>query len=365
APNGALIQGQNLSLISGGALNNAGTLRASGDLSASAANIGNSGLIEAGKRLDLLATESIRNTAGGILKGRDVSLTALTGDVINERSITTLDLSAGNDRIHKEIANAAARIEASGNLAINAGRDLLSVGSAIQAGGDAHLQAGRDLRLEAAGETDSADFQSRRMQGSLASTTQHASEISVGGNLDASAGRDLTVIASHIDAKGDIALGAGRDVTLASAANEEHSQTKYKGGGKKVEQQDDQVRQQGASLSAGGDVVVSAGQNLTLVASQISAGNEAYLVAGDKLELLAGYDSDYALYSEEKKGGFGSKKTQRDEVTDVKAVGSQISAGGDITLLSGGDQKYQGAKLESGNDIAIVSGGSVTFEAVK
>ena len=365
APNGALIQGQNLSLISGAALNNAGTLRASGDLSATAANIGNSGLIEAGKRLDLLATESIRNTAGGILKGRDVSLTALTGDVINERSITTLDLSAGNDRIHKEIANAAARIEASGNLAINAGRDLLSVGSAIQAGGDAHLQAGRDLRLEAAGETDSADFQSRRMQGSLASTTQHASDISVGGNLDASAGRDLSVIASHIDAKGDIALGAGRDVTLASAANEEHSQTKYKGGGKKVEQQDDQVRQQGTSLSAGGDVVVSAGQNLTLVASQISAGNEAYLVAGDKLELLAGYDSDYALYSEEKKGGFGSKKTQRDEVTDVKAVGSQISAGSDITLLSGGDQKYQGAKLESGNDIALLSGGSVTFEAVK
>ncbi|MEG7360781.1 filamentous hemagglutinin N-terminal domain-containing protein [Pseudomonas citronellolis] len=365
APNGALIQGQNLSLISGAALNNAGTLRASGDLSATAANIGNSGLIEAGKRLDLLATESIRNTAGGILAGRDVSLTALTGDVINDRSLTTLDLSAGNDRIHKEIANAAARIEASGDLAINAGRDLLSVGSAIQAGGDAHLQAGRDLRLEAAGETDSADFQSRRMQGSLASTTQHASEISVGGNLDASAGRDLSVIASHIDAKGDIALGAGRDVTLASAANEEHSQTKYKGGGKKVEQQDDQVRQQGSSLSAGGDVVVSAGQNLTLVASQISAGNEAYLVAGDKLELLAGYDSDYSLYSEEKKGGFGSKKTQRDEVTDVKAVGSQISAGSDITLLSGGDQKYQGAKLESGNDIAILSGGAVTFEAVK
>ncbi|WP_201773773.1 DUF637 domain-containing protein, partial [Pseudomonas sp. PI1] len=365
APNGALIQGQNLSLISGGALNNAGTLRASGDLSASAANIGNSGLIEAGKRLDLLASDSIRNTAGGILAGRDVSLTALTGDVINERSITTLDLSAGNDRIHKEIANAAARIEASGNLAINAGRDLLNVGSSIQAGGDAHLQAGRDLRLEAAGETDSADFQSRRMQGSLASTTQHASDISVGGNLDASAGRDLSVIASHIDATGDIALGAGRDVTLASAANEEHSQTKYKGGGKKVEQQDDRVRQQGASLSAGGDVVVSAGQNLTLVASQISAGNEAYLVAGDKLELLADYDSDYSLYSEERKGGFGSKKTQRDEVTDVKAVGSQISAGSDITLLSGGDQKYQGAKLESGNDIAILSGGSVTFEAVK
>ncbi|TQR62546.1 hypothetical protein DMY50_30405, partial [Pseudomonas aeruginosa] len=41
------------------------------------------------------------------------------------------------------------------------------------------------------------------------------------------------------------------------------------------------------------------------------------------------------------------------------------SSGGDLTLLSGGDQTYQGAKLESGNDLAIVSGGAVTFEAVK
>ncbi|HFK1927250.1 TPA: hypothetical protein ACGW3V_005820, partial [Pseudomonas aeruginosa] len=51
----------------------------------------NSGLIEAGKRLDLLAGDSIRNRQGGVIAGRDVSLTALTGDVINERSVTRYD----------------------------------------------------------------------------------------------------------------------------------------------------------------------------------------------------------------------------------------------------------------------------------
>ncbi|MBW5455781.1 hypothetical protein GRF21_32700, partial [Pseudomonas aeruginosa] len=64
-------------------------------------------------------------------------------------------------------------------------------------------------------------------------------------------------------------------------------------------------------------------------------------------------------------GSVASLKTRRDEITDVTAVGSQISSGGDLTLLSGGDQTYQGAKLESGNDLAIVSVGAVTFEAVK
>ncbi|MFK3608205.1 DUF637 domain-containing protein, partial [Pseudomonas fluorescens] len=38
---------------------------------------------------------------------------------------------------------------------------------------------------------------------------------------------------------------------------------------------------------------------------------------------------------------------------------------GNLTLESGGDQKYQAAKLDSGGDIAIVSGGAVRFEAVK
>jgi filamentous hemagglutinin len=118
-------------------------------------------------------------------------------------------------------------------------------------------------------------------------------------------------------------------------------------------------------VKAGGDVVLGAGNDMTLIASRISAANEAYLVAQNKLQLLAAQNSDYTLYDMEKKGGWGSKKTQRDEVTDVKNIGSEISAGGDLTLVSGGDQRYQVAKLESGGDISLDSGGSITFEALK
>jgi filamentous hemagglutinin len=66
-----------------------------------------------------------------------------------------------------------------------------------------------------------------------------------------------------------------------------------------------------------------------------------------------------------KSGGWGSKETQRDEVTNVKNIGSEIKTGGDLTLVSGGGQRYQGAKLNSGNDLTLDSGGSITFEAVK
>ncbi|MFU7548475.1 hypothetical protein, partial [Pseudomonas paraeruginosa] len=68
-----------------------GSLRAQNDHSATAANLDNSGLIEAGKPLDLLAGDSIRNRQGGVIPRRELNLTALTGDVIKETSVTRND----------------------------------------------------------------------------------------------------------------------------------------------------------------------------------------------------------------------------------------------------------------------------------
>ncbi|SPY60167.1 two-partner secretion system putative hemagglutinin TpsA2 [Pseudomonas aeruginosa] len=358
APNGALIQGRDVKLVSGGDLHNVGTLRARNDLSATADNLDNSGLIEAGKRLDLLAGDSIRNRQGGVIAGRDVSLTALTGDVINERSVTRYDSALDGRTWERSFADSAARVEAANSLNVQAGRDIANLGGVLQSRGDLSLDAGRDVTVAA---VEDRQGQTRWSTSRLQSVTQLGAEVSAGRDLNVSAGRDLSAVASALEARRDIALSAGRDVTLAAAANEEHAYSKTR----KVTYQEDKVAQQGTRVDAGGDLAINAGQDLRLIASQASAGDEAYLVAGDKLELLAANDSSYYLYDKKKKGDFGRKETRRDEVTDVKAVGSQISSGGDLTLLSGGDQTYQGAKLESGNDLAIVSGGAVTFEAVK
>ncbi len=358
APDGALIQGRDVKLVSGGDLHNVGTLRARNDLSATADNLDNSGLIEAGKRLDLLAGDSIRNRQGGVIAGRDVSLTALTGDVINERSVTRYDSALDGRTWERSFADSAARVEAANSLNVQAGRDIANLGGVLQSRGDLSLDAGRDVTVAA---VEDRQGQTRWITSRLQSVTQLGAEVSAGRDLNVSAGRDLSAVASALEARRDIALSAGRDVTLAAAANEEHAYSKTR----KVTYQEDKVAQQGTRVDAGGDLAINAGQDLRLIASQASAGDEAYLVAGDKLELLAANDSNYYLYDKKKKGDFGRKETRRDEVTDVKAVGSQISSGGDLTLLSGGDQTYQGAKLESGNDLAIVSGGAVTFEAVK
>ncbi|HGE2174382.1 TPA: DUF637 domain-containing protein, partial [Pseudomonas aeruginosa] len=357
-PNGALIQGRDVNLITGGDLRNAGTLRAQNDLSATAGNIDNSGLIEAGNRLDLLASGSIRNDQGGIIAGREVSLSALTGDVINERTVTQHQSSYRGAGTTEAFADSAARIEAAQKLTVSAGRDVANIGGVIDSKGDLALQGGRDVLVSAAVAERGWTAGSQAYQ---TQTTQMGAEVVAGRDISVSAGRDISVVGSRIDARRDVTFEAGRDVGLVAAANEEHAYGKTK----KVTFQDDKITQQATRVDAGGDLAINAGQDLRLIASQASAGDEAYLVAGDKLELLAANDSSYYLYDKKSKGSFGSKKTRRDEITDVTAVGSQISSGGDLTLLSGGDQTYQGAKLESGNDLAIVSGGAVTFEAVK
>lgn len=365
APGGALIQGQDVALISGSNLNNSGTLRASNNLSATANNIGNSGLTQAGERLSLLATDSIRNAQGGIIAGKDVTAIALTGDISNERTITQEARSGRNFSQLTSVVDKAAGIEASNDLTLSAGRDIQNIGGSLKAGGDASLSAGRDVVIASAQAEDGQMRKDKRHFWSTTSTTQYGSDVQVGGDLQASAGGDLVVIASTVKAGGDMALDAEGDVNIASATNESSSEYRYKGNGKKINKEDQTVRQQASVIEAGGNLDITAGENLIVSASHLKAGDEAYLYAGDQLALLSAENSDYHLYDYKKKGSWGSKETKKDETTKVRNVGSTIETGGDLTLVSEGDQLYQKARLDSGGDLTLDSGGSITFEAVK
>ncbi|MBX8561206.1 DUF637 domain-containing protein, partial [Pseudomonas cichorii] len=354
-PTGALIAGNDVTLTAGQELDNVGTLRATNNLSATAGtNLINTGLIEAGNRLDLLAGNDLINKAGGILYGRDVTLAATRGDVINERTVSR----AGGLMGYEVFADSAARVESANDLTIKAGRDVQSIGSTLQAGRDLSLIGGRDVNIGVVQTERTRLFSTNSTQSSI---TQLGSSVSVGRDLMALSGRDINVVASDIDAKRDIAMAATENMTISSAADETHSLSRSK----KLTVQTDHVKQVSADLNAGGSIALNAGQDLAVISSRITSGENANLSAGENLSLLAAQDSDYYLYDKKKKGSFGSKKTKRDEVTDIRNVGSEITSGGDLTLESGGDQLYQVAKLTSGNDLTLESGGGITFEGVK
>jgi len=365
APGGALIQGQDLALISGGALNNSGTLRASRNLSATANSISNGGLMQANDRLSLLAVDSISNAQGGIINGQSVSAITLTGDITNERTISQQQRSGRGYSQLTSVVDSAARIEAGEDLKLAAGGNIHNIGSVLSAGDSADLSAGGNVIIASATEEQAMMRKDNRHYWERSSTTQHSSEVQVGNDLYINAGKNLAVVASTVKAAGDINLISSGDINLTAAASQSHSEYHYKRSDKQVDKEDSRVIQQATVIDASGDLLVAAGQDLNLVASQLSAGEEAYLYAGNQLNLLAAQNSDYHLYNYEKDGGtWGSSKTQRDETTRITQIGSSIKATGDLTLVSDGDQTYQRARLDSGNDLALDSGGAIHFEAV-
>jgi len=373
APSGALIQGQDVALISGGNLNNSGTLRASEKLSVTAAGIGNSGLMQASDRLQLLATNSIRNAQGGIINGQDVSLIALTGDISNERSISQQSLSGRGFSQLTSVVDNAAGIEAGNDLQLLAGKDIQNIGGSLKAGGDAKLDAGGDVIIASAAEEHGSMRQDKRHFWSTTSTTQHGSDVQVGGDLAVTAEQDIAVVASTVKTSGDVLLDAGRDVTIAAAANESSSEYHYKRSGKKVDKENSSVRQQAAVIEAGGDLDVSAGRDLSLVASQLRAANDIDLDAGQDVNVLSGRDESASYYFKSKKGSFGRSKSEQRESYDSTNIASVVEAGNDLTIntsktaggglsIDGGrDVTVIGSQLSAGNDLLVGATGDVAI----
>ncbi|WAJ36027.1 hemagglutinin repeat-containing protein [Pseudomonas sp. GOM7] len=374
APSGALIQGQDVALISGGSLNNSGTLRATKSFNASAANISNSGLMQANQRLSLLATNSIHNAQGGLINGQDVSLVA-THDISNERTISQQSKEGKGFSQLTSVVDKAAGIEAGNDLQLRAGGDIQNIGGSLKAGGDAQLNAGGDVIIASAAEENGSMRQDKHHFWSTSSTTQHGSDVQVGGNLAVTAGQDIAVVASTVKAEGDLALSAERDVLVGSAANEQSSEYRYRTSKKRITQENASVRQQASVLEAGGDLSVAAGNDLTLSASKLKAEEGVSLEADNDLRMLAEADQDYSYYEkfQKKKGRFGksSSKHTIQEAQSVRQQGVEVDAGADLLATAGRDMtlvasevRAEGeAYLYAGNDLNLITAENITSQS--
>ena len=272
---GSLIQGRDLTLIAGNDLVNVGTLRGTHDLSADVkGSLYQGGLVEANERLSLMATDSIRNALAGEIRGNQVSLTTLRGDIVNDRTAIAVGEGSGM----RTLVDDGGSISARDTLSIQSGRDLTN-SSAISSGGDANLSATRDLNLLATrNESEIHEMEDGGHRSTITTTVENlASSVTAGGNLTLDAGRDINVIASTAKAEGNLTADAKGDLTLASAGDEHNVETRSKDGKKRVHEEDNHTVQKAAEFIASGNVVTRSGRDTTLIASKISAGNEAYV----------------------------------------------------------------------------------------
>lgn len=364
APSGALIAGQDVELIAGENLTNAGTLLASRDLSAKAGNdLVNSGLIQAGERLELLAGNNVLNSTGGIIAGRDVSVRAVNGDLINQRDQTRAVLNHRGTSQQSDFLDNAARIEAANDLDLSAGRDVKNIGSVIKSGGDLSISAGRDVSLLAVEQRES--FYSSQKRNST--VQQHGATVEAGRDLDIGAGRDINAVASRIEVGRDIAMAATSDLNLGAAAEEAHRYSR----GRKVTQSQDRITQVSTVVSAGGDVSLSAGQDLSIVASQVKGGGAVDIDAARDLVVASDQDESASYYLKKSKGSFGRSSSEQKESYHSTNVASLIEAGKDLTIntskaadgslnLDGGrNVSIIGSELKAGSDLLMAAAGDV------
>ncbi|WP_256578152.1 MULTISPECIES: hemagglutinin repeat-containing protein [unclassified Pseudomonas] len=359
APNGALIQGGDVTLIAGADLNNAGTLRASNNLLAEAGNnLTNSGLIEADDRLTLKAGNNIVNKGGGVISGRDVSLTATNGDVINQRDVYGYDTNYGGTLQHRDVLNNAARIEAANDLKVDAGRDISNIGGVLQSSRDMTLDASRDVNITSVQDRRTDSRGSNFLNQTI---IQHGAEVKSGRDLTISADRDVAVVASRLDAKRDLKVDAGKDIVITSAADE----SDYVSRGKKFANETHSITQQASVLNAGRDVALKAGNDLGIIASRIKAEENVSLDADQDITVASAKDESSSYYYKKKNGSFGRSKTTERQSYESENVASVIEAGRDLTVNTSKDEDGSvsldggrnvtiiGSQLKAGNDLVV------------
>jgi len=281
-----------------------------------------------------LATVDANNLRGGsLVQGRDINLVS-GGDIVN---VGTL--------------NAAQEL-----TAIADGR-LLN-GGTLSAGERISLLATDSIRNAMAGEirgshieltsvtgdivNDRTAHAKHQGDGTLVTHLDQAGQISAAQQLTLNAGRDITN-RGDINSAGDASLSAGRDINLIAVTDTQQVRTTENGGHRVT--QHSRTEQLGANLNAAGSLSLHAGRDITLLASQANADKDLTVAAGGNLHLLAAAnDTDHAVNS--KRGG----AKVHEQTTQVRHVGSQLTAGGKLNASAGQDIVLHASQVSSGKD---------------
>ena len=360
----SLIQGRDLNLISGGDLVNVGTLRASRDLSVSSGgSTYQGGLVEAGNNLQLIAQDSIRNAMAGQIRGENVSLAAVRGDVTTERTAIQVRDGAG----YRTVTDAGSGVSARQDLAVSAGRDVTNYGT-LQAGRDVALQAGNDVKLLA--KTDSSEkhetFQGGHRSVITTDVKNLGSNVTAEGDIGVSAQRDINVRAANATAAKDLNVQASRDLSVVSGIDVHNVDVKEKSGKKRTASSNGETTRADGVLTAGQDFTSITGRDTTLVASKVVAGHEAYLYANNDINLEAGETSKSSYYAQTKKGSWGKKSSKMSEDNTTQAVGSVIESQGSSTVAAARNVNFIGSAVKTTDGgVVVLAGNDVNLDAAQ
>ncbi|HFQ8226987.1 TPA: hemagglutinin repeat-containing protein [Citrobacter freundii] len=350
--NGSVISGNNVQLAGGNIINSAGSITAQNGLSLdSASNIDNlnAGLISAGGSLDLSAIGDINNI-GSAISGKTVALESISGSINNVTR--TQQWSAGSDGRYGSVhvsgtdTGPVATIKGTDSLSLDAGKNINITGANVSSGGSLGMFAGNDINI-AANQISGSKSQSgfwRTKDNSSSSTTSQGSNISSGGNMVMVADNNLNVTASSVSAGNSALLSAGNDLNL-NATRESNSSRNGKS-----ERHESHAAV--STVTTGNNLTLAAGRDMNSQAAGIAAENNVALQAGRDVNLMAESASAGDSYTSKKKKAINES---------VRQQGTEITSGGNTTIVAGRDVTAQAADVYANGNAAVVAGRDITL----
>ncbi|WP_317615886.1 hemagglutinin repeat-containing protein [Pectobacterium peruviense] len=342
----------------------------------SAVNAGGALKAVAGLDIQIDASQLSGGSALSLAAGNDIRLTAQ--DTLKE---TLYQGGSTAQRRTQEVANS--QLLSGGDLALVAGRDVLSEAASLNAKGNATLAAGRDLNLlSQEEETYSGSWWNRHADWQQ-NITQQSTELTTGKGLNLQAGRDINLQAAQGVASGAVTAQAGNDINLLSATETQHTffeetKIKKKAFSKTVTHTLRETLQtdEKGSLLSGDSVTMAANQNINLQGSSVVGDKQVTLLANNDVNTAASVEN-YQNYEEHSKkksglfsgGGIGftigststSQKLRDQAATQSQSISTLGSTTDSVTVKAGNDVTLSGTDIVAGKDI-LLQGNNVTID---
>ncbi|USJ02325.1 hemagglutinin repeat-containing protein [Xanthomonas prunicola] len=323
-------------------------LAAGNDLTLTAAQVG------AGKGLTLHA-------------GRDIVSQAAIDSSSSDRSSVTKSHSLAASSTDETVRGTQL---GAGSVVLAAGNDITLTAAQVGVGKGLALQAGHDIVSQAAIDSSTQDRSSVTKSHSLAASstdeTVRGTQLGAGSNIVMQAGHDLTLASRAVSSQsGGIALAAGNDIQLL-ATQEQHDavvdqQTRKKSAlsSKTVTTHDETHDSLAVTTSLSGDTVhIAAGNDLLSQGTQIVGTGDVVLAAGNNLTLETAQSTHSEAHDKKtvKTGLFGSggigftigKQTVKTEadIADVSHTGTTVgSLEGNVTMVAGNTLAITGSDV--------------------
>ncbi|MDT3562013.1 hemagglutinin repeat-containing protein [Cronobacter malonaticus] len=294
-----------------------------------------------------LSPKDVTVNNGSVIAGNNVSLKG--GDITNSGStlLARQDLKLDSQNSISNLNDGL--MKAGGGLSLSAIGDINNISSAI---------SGKTVALESTGGSinnitlaEQTNIDARGKYGSVMlkdTTLGSTATISAQDSLALQAGKNITLTGANLTSGGDLLMNAWGDIALnANQVNDAYGQSGFRNN---TNTSRSSVTYQGSTLSAGGNLGIKAGDNLSVAAGDIKAGGNTALAAGGDLSLDALQTSKNSQSGKRETHSTGLDRTT-------------VSAGDNLTLSAGRDINAHAAALAAEKNIGVQAGRDVNLEA--